>query len=217
MKSNYETRGIFSNFLAYVHTQFNTKIKALTSDNGQEFNMPAFYQEHGIIHQLSCVETLEHNRRVERKHQHLLNVARSLMFQSKLPLTCWTDYILTVTHLINLTPSIILNNQTPYHDLFQKPPTYNYLRVFGCLCFASTITNNRGKFQPRATKCIFLCYPPHIKGYKVLDLSTLKTFVSRNVVFHESTFTYIPNTVHTPFVFPDFPQTFDSFPYILAK
>ena len=136
------------------------------------------------------------------------------MFQSQLPLTYWTDCILTTTHLINRTPSLILKNQTPYQVLYHKPPHYNYLRVFGCLCFASTITHNRGKFHPRATKCIFLGYPPHIKGYKVLDLSTYKTFVSRNVVFHESTFLSIPNKVHTPFVFPDYPQIFDSFPCI---
>ena len=125
--------------------------------------MPTFYQEHGIIHQLSCVETPKQNGRVERKHQHLLNVARSLMFQSKLPLSYWTDCVLIATHLINRTASSILNNQTPYQLLFQKPPNYNYFKVFGCLCFASTITNNRGKFQPKTTKCIFLGYPPNIR------------------------------------------------------
>jgi len=106
------------------------------------------------------------------------------MFQSKLPLPYWTDCILIAIHLINHTPSSILNNQTPYHLLFQKPLTYDYFKVFGCLCFASTITSNRGKFQPRAMKCIFLIFPPHIKGYKILDLSTLKTFVPENVVFY---------------------------------
>jgi hypothetical protein len=126
------------------------------------------------------------------------------MFQSKLPLTYWTDCILTSTHIINRTPSLILQHQTPYQLLFNKPPIYNYFKVFGCLFYNI-------KFQPRATKCIFLGYPPHIKGYKLLDLTTCKTFVSRNVIFHESTFPSIPNTVHTPLVFPDFPQFFDSF------
>jgi hypothetical protein len=50
MKSKSETRVILTNFLAYVHTHFNTNIQTPRSDNGQEFNMPAFYQENGIIH-----------------------------------------------------------------------------------------------------------------------------------------------------------------------
>jgi hypothetical protein len=50
MKSKSETRVILTNFLAYVHTHFNTNIQTPRSDNGQEFNMSAFYQENGIIH-----------------------------------------------------------------------------------------------------------------------------------------------------------------------
>jgi len=38
-----------------------------------------------IIHQITCVETPEQNDIVERKHQHLLNVTQTLIFQFKLP------------------------------------------------------------------------------------------------------------------------------------
>jgi len=43
------------------------------------------YASHGIIHQKSRVEIPRQNGRVERKHQHIINVRRDLLFQSKLP------------------------------------------------------------------------------------------------------------------------------------
>jgi transposase InsO family protein len=69
-------------------------VKAIRSDNGPEFLLKDFYDAKGILHQRSCVYTPEQNGRIERRHQHILNISRALMFQSKLPKKFWSYAVL---------------------------------------------------------------------------------------------------------------------------
>jgi len=42
--------------------------------------MSSYFRKQGILHETSCVGTLQQNGRVERKHRHILNVARALRY-----------------------------------------------------------------------------------------------------------------------------------------
>lgn len=120
----------------------------------------------------------------------MLNVARAIYFQSQLPISFWSDCILTTTYLINRTLSPLIENRTPYELLYKKLVDYESLKVFGCLAFASTLSAHRSKFQPRARICVFLGYPIGMKAYKLYDLSNKQIFISRDVVFREDIFPF---------------------------
>ncbi|XP_019086343.1 PREDICTED: uncharacterized protein LOC109126896 [Camelina sativa] len=219
LRNKSDVTSIFPAFIQYVFTQYKKKIKKIRTDNAPELASTDLVKTHGMIHQFSCAYTPQQNSIVERKHQHLLNVTRALFFQSHVPLAYWTDCLLTAVFLINITPSPLMLNRTPYELLNVKKPDYTFLRTFGCLCYVSTNSKDRHKFSSRADKCVFLGYSFGYKGYKVLHLDSNVVSISRNFVFHETIFPFVETrlntSVHDPFdmsILPlDIPHNIDYF------
>ena len=182
-----------ASFLTLIETQYNKKVLSVRSDNGTEIIQDqclSLFANKGIFHQKSIAGVPQQNGRVERKHKHLLEVARSLKFHSHLPSRFWGECLLTATYLINKIPTPILNWKSPFEILTGQIPDYDYLRVFGCLCYAHNMDRKRDKFSPRAVKCVFIGYPYGQKGYKVYNIATKKCFVTRDVIFKEDLFPF---------------------------
>jgi len=71
IKDKSEASKLVMNFCVMVKTQFNMNVKVIRSDHGKEFTsspMKQFYNENGIMHEMSCVDTAQQSGRVERKH-----------------------------------------------------------------------------------------------------------------------------------------------------
>jgi hypothetical protein len=62
--------------------------------------------------------------------------------------------------------------------------------VFGCACWPNLRPYNTRKLAFRSTRCAFLGYSPMHKGYKCLDISTGRIYISRDVVFDEDVFPF---------------------------
>jgi len=87
-----------------------------------------------------------------------------------MPKAYWCYVATHVVNIINKLPTVVLNDKCPYEILYDKPPIFLNLKVFGTLCFASAIEHNRTKLNPKARKCVFLGFKSSIKGYVLLDI-----------------------------------------------
>ena len=195
LKATFDVLNVFPVFIKMIETQFGKTIKSVRTDNALELSFAALFKEKGIISFHSCPETPQQNSVVERKYQHILNVAIALLFQSNIPLVYWGECIMSAVFLINWIPSHVLNNKSLYQILMNKLPDYHSLRSFGCLCYKSTSPKGRTKFDPRAKACIFLGYPIGYKGYRLLDLETNGISISRHVIFHETIFPFADSSI----------------------
>lgn len=87
----------------------------------------------GIVYQTTIMGTLQQNGCVERKHHHILNVARALCFQANLLVKLWGECVMTTAYLMNRTPSVLLNGKPPFEMLHGKVALHSQKKVSGCL------------------------------------------------------------------------------------
>jgi len=196
MQSKAQVASHLRMFLILTKNQFGKLIQRIRTDNGREFfnhDCNSLLSSHGILHESLCIYTPQKNRVVERKHRNLLEVARALKFQGSILENYWGDCVITAAYLINRMPTRILDGKSLFELLYGKKPTLDHLRIFGCLCYATTM-GPRDKMSPCARRCIFMGYPNLQKVYRVLDPSTWDFFISQDVIFPENVFLFRETT-----------------------
>ncbi|CAN1291611.1 Retrovirus-related Pol polyprotein from transposon RE1 [Linum perenne] len=180
-------------FVRMVQTQFNRPVKVIRSDPGGEFSSHAlkkFYTDNGMLYQQSCPGVSEQNGLVERKHRHVLDLARALLLESHVPSSFWVEVVHTVVYLINRQISTVLQNRTPYELLMGTKPSYSMLRVFGCLCFVLLPQSERTKLMAKTARCVFIGYSDNHKGYMCYDPQLRRIRIAYHVVFLEHIYYY---------------------------
>lgn len=110
----------------------------------------SFYSNNDITHQVFCPFTLEQNGCAERKHRHIVEIGLALLFNAHMPSNYWVDAFLIATYLINRIPIKSLHSISHWETLFQTPPDYSTLRVFGSACYPWLRPYSHNKFDPRS-------------------------------------------------------------------
>ena len=179
LRHKYEAFETFKIFKNEVENQLNKTIKVFRTDRGGEYLSDEF-QDHlrscGIISQLTPPGTPQHNGVSERRNRTLLDMVRSMMARSTLPLSFWGYALISAARILNMAPTKKVD-KTPYEKWYGKPPSLSFLKVWGCEAYVKQYTPN--KLEARSTKCIFIGYPKDDIGYYFYDPNEQKVFIAR--------------------------------------
>lgn len=114
------------------------RIRILRSDGGLEFcNEPVkqFLMSKGIRHQISTPRAPEQNGFIERQNRTVIDSAKAMLHERKLPLYLWAEAVCTAVYLKNRTSSETIGGVTPYEKWYGSKPSVAHLRVFGSECY----------------------------------------------------------------------------------
>ncbi|KAK8977916.1 hypothetical protein V6N11_059546 [Hibiscus sabdariffa] len=121
----------------------------------------------------------------ERRNRTLLDMVRSMMSHSDLPISFWGHALETSAFTLNRIPSKLVQ-KTPYEIWTGKRPSMSFMKIWGCQAYVKHQMST--KLEPRSHKCIFVGYPKETKGYYFFNPKENKVFVARTGVFLEKEF-----------------------------
>nr|GFC19487.1 ribonuclease H-like domain-containing protein [Tanacetum cinerariifolium] len=104
LKSKDETSGILKKFITEIENLKNLKVKIIRCDNGGEFwnkEMNDFCSQKGIKREFSNARTPQQNGVAERRNRTLIEAARTMLADVKLPVTFWAEAVNTACYVQN--------------------------------------------------------------------------------------------------------------------
>lgn len=104
----------------------------------------------------------------------------------KVPNYLWGEGVRHATYIINRIAKRVLNEQTPYEALKGNKPNIEHIRVFGCVSYAKAETQHLRKIDDRSRILVHLGTEPGSKACRLLNPSSQKIVVSRDVMFDET-------------------------------
>ncbi|GKE08777.1 putative ribonuclease H-like domain-containing protein [Tanacetum coccineum] len=121
LASKDETTCILKKFITEIENLVDKKVKIIRCDNGTEFKnsvMNDFCAMKGIRREFSVAKTPQQNSVAERRNRTLIEATRTMLADSKLPITFWAEAVNTSCYVQNRVLVVKPYNKTPY-ELFR--------------------------------------------------------------------------------------------------
>jgi hypothetical protein len=107
----------------------------------------------------------QQNGVAKRRNHTLMDMVRSMLCYSDLPVKLWMETLKIVVHILNWVPSKSVP-KTPYELWIGRKSSLRHLCVWGCHAKVKVFNPNIGKLDPKTVTCHFIGYPDRSKGYR---------------------------------------------------
>ncbi|GJU12108.1 putative ribonuclease H-like domain-containing protein [Tanacetum coccineum] len=185
-----KTNGILKSFITRVENLIDQKVKVIRCDNITEFKnkeMNQFCKRKGIKKEFSVAKNPQQNGVAERKNRTLIEAARIMLADFKLPTTFWAEAINTACYVQNRVLVTKPHNKTPYELFLGRKPALGFMKPFGCPVIILNTIDHLGKFDGKANEGFFVVYSINSKTFRVFNNRTRIVEENLNVQFSENT------------------------------
>ncbi|GJW29117.1 ribonuclease H-like domain-containing protein [Tanacetum coccineum] len=167
---------------------FDKKVKIIICENGTEFKntvMSEFCEQKGIKREFSVARTPQQNGVAERRNRTLIEAARTMLADSKLPTTFWAEAVNTACYVQNRVLVVKPHNKTPYELFRGRTPALSFMRPFGCHVTILNTLDYLGKFDGKSDEGFFIGYSLNSKAFRVYNIRTRKVEENLHIRFLE--------------------------------
>ena len=177
IKENAESLNKFQIFRTGVEKQLGKVIKVVRSDRGGEYYgkhgdagqlkgpFAKYLEDSGIVAQFTMLGSPEQNGVAKRRNRTLMEMVRSMISRINLPGFLWVEALKTALYILNRVPTKAVP-LTPFKLWTGRKPSLNHLKVWGCPAEVKLYNPTLSKLDSRTTRCYFVSYPEHSKGYR---------------------------------------------------
>nr|GEY42883.1 ribonuclease H-like domain-containing protein [Tanacetum cinerariifolium] len=193
LKTKDEPSGILRKFITEIENLKDLKVKTIRCDNGGEFRnkeMDEFCSQKGIKREFSNARTPQQNGVAKRRNRTLIEAARTMLADAKLPVTFWAEAINTACYVQNMVLINKSHNKTPYELFNGRSPAIGFHKPFGCHVMILNTLDHLGKFKVKGDEDYFIGYSMSSKAFRDAASQEVKKDVS------SLRYIALPNWVH---------------------